>query len=47
VRFCQFPGAGHHIHRDQPDRFLLLLREFMAGQVAPSIPVPAMPAATG
>ena len=46
VRFCQFPVAGHHIHRDQPDRFPLL-REFVAGQVAPSIPVPAMAATAG
>lgn len=47
VRFCQFPGAGHHIHRDQPGRFFPLLREFVAGQVPPSMPVPAMPAAPG
>lgn len=46
VRFCQFPGAGHHIHRDQPDRFFPLLQEFVAGQAAPSMPVPAMPAAS-
>jgi pimeloyl-ACP methyl ester carboxylesterase len=31
VRLCQFPGARHHIHRDQPDGFFPLLREFVAG----------------
>jgi pimeloyl-ACP methyl ester carboxylesterase len=41
VRLCQFPGAGHHIHRDQPDRFFPLLRRFVAGHVAPAMPATA------
>jgi pimeloyl-ACP methyl ester carboxylesterase len=30
VRFERFGDAGHHIHRDRPESFFKLLREFLA-----------------
>jgi proline-specific peptidase len=30
VRFERFPGAGHGVHRDDPERFFRVLREFIA-----------------
>lgn len=30
VRFERFPGAGHGVHRDDPERFFRILREFIA-----------------
>jgi pimeloyl-ACP methyl ester carboxylesterase len=30
TRVERFPGAGHHIHRDAPDRFFTLIRDFLA-----------------
>jgi pimeloyl-ACP methyl ester carboxylesterase len=29
VRFERISGAGHHIHRDDPERFFSLLRDFL------------------
>ena len=31
TRFEKFPGAGHGVGRDQPERYFAVLREFIAG----------------